>query len=425
VRGVLRALLAVVAAVATAGPALGDQGLSLPPGEDEATWRAALAGTGLIPVESARAGIEPADGGWVLVVTDSAGRTHRVQVQPAQDDTQRQDIALLALSLMEPVGQDSWRVSRAQEAAAAPLAPLPSEDTGVGPADERPDVRRVEELATPAATAPFPPAALPGGDAAVGSAGQGSGAPMVEEKDPAPAAEEPDPALLAEEMDPAPAAEEPGPAPPAGDIALEPAEPEAPTAPIAEARLEPEIFDRPAPVPTTVASSRPSPAPWISLAGGFGWWQGWDSRLQGRLAAGAAPRASMRIGLSAQLSDALALGMQRRGVERGGGLVVAYRLAGPAWLSAGPELSQRRFFDANVEVDRSLVPSLCAGAQLSFAGPWGLELSPALQLRRDLRVLRLELGGEDGGVLPAWDLQPALHITWSARGDQNVAPRDT
>ena len=92
--------LALLALVQAAVP------LALPEGEDPAAWRSAaeLAGLELGPAgEGPWARLEPGGSGWVLVVEDRSGALRRVEVEAAATGAEREELALLASSLLTPL----------------------------------------------------------------------------------------------------------------------------------------------------------------------------------------------------------------------------------------------------------------------------------------------------------------------------------
>ncbi len=354
------------------------EGLVLPPGEDREAWTAALSGTGLVPLEQASARVEVVDGAWTLVVVDRGGVVHRVAVEPPTDDLQRQDLAFLALSLLEPAGLDSWQRGGWGEAPPAPSVPEP-----------QPPEAAVLVSAPPAPPAPSPDA-------------------PVHDTDPTASGPEPQPS-----DPPAPNADEPL------DLATEPT---APTPALVALEPQPASSDAGA-APTEPPA--PATQPFVDLQLGLGWWSGWPGRAVGRLHLGAALRGDWRFSGGLQLADAMDLGRGRAGSELGGGILLSRRALGPGWASLGAELTRRRFTLGGAEVDRSWVPSAEVGIGLALRAPAGLELRPGLSLRRDLRVLQLEVGGEDRGLLPPWDLQASLTLCWMPAGDQPRAPEGT
>ncbi len=75
----------------------------LPPGESEALWVDLLATAELWAGGGAGSvSIEERGAGWTLVTLDPSGREHRVELAPATTDEARMEVAMLAISLLQP-----------------------------------------------------------------------------------------------------------------------------------------------------------------------------------------------------------------------------------------------------------------------------------------------------------------------------------
>lgn len=132
----------VALAVAAAAPLV-----ALPPGESEERWRRALALVDLsvgAPAESS-VWIEAAAGRWTVRVRDAAGDERSMTVDRPATQREREQVAFLASSLLEPVVD----------------VPLPPAPTPVEPrrrrARPRPESAPLPEPVTPEPVRPLPP----------------------------------------------------------------------------------------------------------------------------------------------------------------------------------------------------------------------------------------------------------------------------
>ncbi|MEQ1567874.1 MAG: hypothetical protein ABMA64_19700, partial [Myxococcota bacterium] len=89
--------------------------VSLPPGEDPADWRNALALAGLRAAGGPPAAVIDGGDRWRVAVTDTSGASHVVWVAPPRDRAEREALAALIASLVHP----------APRAPEVPLPPLP------------------------------------------------------------------------------------------------------------------------------------------------------------------------------------------------------------------------------------------------------------------------------------------------------------
>ena len=325
-------------------PAWGQVPVSLPAGEEETSWGQVLAAAGL-EVGPTGAGpwvrFENHDARWLIVALDRSGERHQVEVSRPTSATEREDVAWLAASLLEPV-QSHW----------------PTADSG-------------EPLATEA-DAPEPP--------------------VVE----APAREKRPTALEVHYQDPV-ANAPPKEAPVPDSEAAAPTSPEQPATPAPPAR-EPIPLD----LDETPPSHTVLPL-WVVQETRLQWRS--DGAVAPCGALGVQVGARLQAGLRAwgcthhRLDEAA---LDRDLVELGGELDLGVALSRGPWLRAGPGLAALRFTQGGAQIGATWVPSLHLAVGWELPIGERAAASPMISLTRELREVLLATDGQVEGRLSPW-----------------------
>lgn len=146
--------------------------LRLPPGEDPAAWQgpAAHAGLSLAAGPGARVEIRVGTAGWEILATDATGQTRAARVAAPRTTEEREDVAVLAASLLRRPTIDLVDWGRAAGAPAGGTAGAPPPERSAPPPE-----RGAAPPARSAARAPSPTNAAP----ATSGAPTTSGAPSA------------------------------------------------------------------------------------------------------------------------------------------------------------------------------------------------------------------------------------------------------
>ena len=347
--------------------------VSLPAGEQAASWVDALARSDLEVGEAdrgPRARVVARGVRWQVTVIDSAGLAHQVVVEPAHDEASREDLGVLIRSLLRP------------SLAVGGLPPLPT-------------VPPPEPPAVPAPEPPPPPLA-----------------PVVTSQAGEPT---PDPPSTPEPFHPSP----PEPAEAVPVVIAEPV-PEEPVAPV-EPPVDPSELD----VPDVLGILTPPPAEAPRRRLETGVWARAGVAAGMRDQAQIAPAAEVAVGpslgrvrlgvLGAVVAPAAVAVTDGRRVSSVDGLLGAWW--GPrthATLGVAAGWSERTWYEDAGPVLRDGVPLLAvdAGGALPLTGR--LHLVPTLRLQQDLAATRIRVDDADVGQLAPTTVTLRIGIEWTS-----------